>query len=195
MAERYLNYSSLTIDEPSNSQTEWIRDFVAQRLRQWNLETIGIEVYAAERDTIRTIQKEIRNADGVTAIATPRNYDQITDTWRTLEWIYSETGITYGINKPLLILRESSVQLDALPQYLNSFENIPNFDFSRNNLNKLIHDIDYYMPYYRESVKKERVDRFYFDLLTGGIIFLVGYGLGNILRNAASFRTAASLEM
>lgn len=163
-----------------------IGDFIAQRLRQWNLETrtVGIEVYATKQDTALTIKKEIRHADGVVAIATPRNYDQITDTWKTLEWLYSEHGIAYGINKPLLVLRESSVKLDALPFYLNSFENTPNFEFSINNLNKLIYDIDYHMPYYIESVKKVRVDKFYSDLLTGGTIFLAGYGLGEILKNA-----------
>jgi hypothetical protein len=107
-----------------------IGDFITQRLRQWNLETrtVGIEVYATKQNTARTIKKEIRNADGVVAIATPRNYDQITNTWRTLEWLYSEHGIAYGIDKPLLVLRESSVSLDALPYYLDSFESTPKID-------------------------------------------------------------------
>jgi hypothetical protein len=190
LPQRQINTSryKIFVSRSIRDKDRPIGDFIAQRLRQWNLETrtVGIEVYATKSDTARTIKKEIRNADGVVAIATPRNYDQITDTWRTLDWLYSETGIAYGIDKPLLVLRESSVQLNALPQYLNSFENIPNFDFSRNNLNKLIYDIDYHIPYYRESVKKERVDRFYSNLLTGGIVFLAGYGLGDILRNAAN---------
>jgi hypothetical protein len=101
-----------------------------------------------------------------------------------LEWLYSETGIAYGIHKPLLVLRESSVQLDALPYYLKSFDNIPSFNFTRDDINKLIYDIDYYMPYYRESVKRKRVDKFFSNLLTGGTIFLAGYGLGEMLRNA-----------
>jgi hypothetical protein len=82
-----------------------VGDFVVQRMRQWNLttRTVGIEVHASQRNTSGIIKEEIKKADGVVAIATPRNYDQITKNWRTLEWLQSEVGIAFGVNKPLLI--------------------------------------------------------------------------------------------
>jgi hypothetical protein len=41
------------------------------------------------------------------------------------------------------------------------------------------------MPYYGESVKRERIDKFFSDLLTGGTFFLAGYVLEVTLRNAS----------
>jgi hypothetical protein len=42
------------------------------------------------------------------------------------------------------------------------------------------------MPYYGESVKRERIDKFFSDLLTGGTFFLAGYVLEVTLRNASN---------
>jgi hypothetical protein len=75
-------------------------------------------------------------------VATRRNYDQITSTWRTLEWLHSELGIAYGINKPLLVLKENTVKLKGLPSYLTSFDNnIPLVKFDRSNLDEIIDNI------------------------------------------------------
>jgi hypothetical protein len=137
-------------------------------MRQWNLttRTVGIEVHASQRNTSGIIKEEIKKADGVVAIATPRNYDQITKNWRTLEWLQSEVGIAFGVNKPLLIIHEYEVKLDALPKYL-PLHDVPKIGFSRDEPDQLIHEMDYWMPYYRESVKKHRVDTFFSRILNG----------------------------
>lgn len=82
--------------------------------------------------TSQIVRNEIKNADAVIAIATPRNYDQISSTWRTLEWLQSEVGIGCGINKPLLLIKEKTVKLEGLPSYLSTFENIPLIEFDKN---------------------------------------------------------------
>jgi hypothetical protein len=136
------------------------------------------------QDTDRVIKKEIRNADGVVAIATPRNYDQITSTWRRLEWFHGEAGISYGIDRPLLIIREGNVRLEGLPKYLTSFDDTPIIHFTADELDKLIYNIDSLMLYYRESVNKKRVDKFFAKLFAGGTILLAGIGLSQVLNNA-----------
>jgi hypothetical protein len=188
LPQRQINSSRYTVfvSRSIRNEDRPLGDFIAHRLQQWNLETrtVGIEVHAAHHDTARIIREEIGNADGVIAIATPRNFDQITGTWRTLEWLHGETGIAYGVNRPLLIMREGNVQLGALPQYLISFDNRPIIHFTSNNLSNLVYQIDSWMPYYRESVNKERVDRFFANLLKVGTGILAGIGLGVVLKNA-----------
>lgn len=163
-----------------------IGDFIAQRIRQWNFETrtVGIEVSIPNEETSQHVRNEIKNADVLIAIATPRNYDQITDTWRTLEWLQAEVGIAYGVNKPLLILQENTVKLDALPNYLTSFDKVPIIVFDRSDLVGIIDNIDNYMPYLREAIKKKRVDAFFSALIKGGILTLAGIKGIEIVINA-----------
>ena len=188
LPQRQINSNRyrIFVSRSARNEDRPLGDFIAQRIQQWNIETrtIGIEVLATRNDTARRLREEITNADGIIAIATPRNYDQITRTWRTLEWLHGESGIAYGINKPLLIIREVTVQLEGLPKYLTSFDNKPIIHFTSNNLKNLIYQIDSYMPYYRESVNKERVDRFFANLLKVGTGVLAGIGLGVVLKNA-----------
>jgi hypothetical protein len=81
-------------------------------------------------------------------------------------------------------MTEGNVQLGALPQYLTSFDNRPTIHFTSNNLSYLVYQIDSWMPFYRESVNNERVDRFFANLLKVGIGILAGIGLGIVLKNA-----------
>jgi hypothetical protein len=185
---RQINSSQyhLFVSRSVRGEDRPIGDFIAQRLVQWNFTTctVGIEVPASRADTSRAIRNEIQKADGVVAIATPRNLDQITQTWKTLEWLHSEVGIAYGINKPLLIFSEKSVRLEALPHYLPSFDCVPKIDFSSTDLNRLSFDIDCWMPSYRESLKKQRVDRFFSNILTTGVYLLAGIKGSELLKNA-----------
>jgi hypothetical protein len=163
-----------------------IGDFIAQRIRQWNFETrtVGIEINVPNEETSQYVRNKIKNADALIAIATPRSYDQVSNTWRTLEWLQSELGIAYGINKPLLILQENTVKLESLPSYLTSFEDIPLIIFDRYNLYEIINNIDYYIPYFREAIKKDRVDNFFSSLIQAGILTLAGIKGIELIKNA-----------
>ena len=70
-----LGTLSLYQEVPRNEDRP-LGDFIAQRLRQWNLETrtVGIEVQATQHDTARRVREEIMNANGVITIATPSMY-------------------------------------------------------------------------------------------------------------------------
>ena len=181
-SSRYKVFVSRSIRD--NDQP--LGDFIAQRLRRWNLETctVGIEVKATRQDTARVVRDEIRKANGVVAIATPRNYDLITKTWGTLEWLHGEVGISYGIDRPLLIIKQSSVKLEGLPRYLTEYGKVPIIPFTGNEIGKLIIDIDSAMPSFREWVKEKHANEFFGNLATTGIIILAGIGLGQVLKNA-----------
>jgi hypothetical protein len=50
--------------------------------------------------TNEVINSEIQNSTGLIAIATPRILDENTHTYKTLEWLHSETGLAYAQHKP-----------------------------------------------------------------------------------------------
>lgn len=141
-----------------------IGEIIKARLREWNIDskTVGIDIDTLDEQTVKVIRKEIIESDGLIAIATPRNYDIITKTWQTLEWLHAELGIAFAIDKPLLIINENNTPLKGLPSYLVNYNNIPSFTFDRGNIQNLIINIDIHMPYFREWLKKYR-DKQFFD--------------------------------
>lgn len=95
-----------------------IGDPIVEMIREWGFETVtvGIEVKVPEEQVIQKIREEIRKADALIAIATPRYIDALTGIWKTLEWLHAEVGIAFGIDKPLLIQKtEGFLWVDYLP--------------------------------------------------------------------------------
>lgn len=167
-------------------EERYIGDLVARRLRQWNLDTrtVGIEVVSSDVEASTTIRNEIRACDGLIALATPRNFNSLNKTWQTLEWLHDEAGIGFGINKPLMIIKDATVDLGGLPKYLTKFNDYPLIEYSITHPTVLLDGIDYYMPYFREAIKKDRANRFFSGLVQGGIIILAGLKAVDILENA-----------
>lgn len=93
-----------------------IGDPIAEIIREWGFQTvtIGIEVVVPEEQVTTRAREEIKQSEGVVAIATPRFMDALTGTWRTLEWLHNEVGIAYGVDKPLLILKDRRVTLGGI---------------------------------------------------------------------------------
>jgi len=54
-------------------------------IREWGFETVtvGVEVKVPEEEVARTVEEEIKKADALIAIATPRFLDALTGLWRT----------------------------------------------------------------------------------------------------------------
>lgn len=95
------------------------------------------------------------------AIATPRHLDALTGLWRTLEWLYSETGIAYGLNKPMLIIKDERVSLGGLPSYLTRYGNAPMIEFNPYKLNELQAKLATIMPGFREWIETKRRQEFF----------------------------------
>jgi hypothetical protein len=85
-----------------------IGDPVVEMIREWgfNTVTVGIEIKVPEEQVPMKIREEIKSSDAVIAIATLRFIDALTGLWRTLEWFHNEVGIAFGVEKPLLILKD-----------------------------------------------------------------------------------------
>ena len=133
-----------------------IGDFIVYNIRRWNFKTrtVGIEVQANDQEASEKIKEEIKNANALIAIATPRNFNQLYQIWTTLDWLQSESGIGYGINKPLWIMQENDVELTALPKYLSKYGKAFHFLFRRNNRLQIIEEINMLMPIFRIHKKR-----------------------------------------
>ena len=150
---------NIFISRSNIEEDEFIGNFIESRIRGWNMLTDTVKNVPDNQASI-IIREKIKRSDGLIAIATPRNVDQLTQTWKTLNWLHNEVGIAYGRDKPLLILQENSVELDALPKYLTTLNGVPRIVFNRNNLEKLLIDIDKYMPFFRSIIKNKLNDNF-----------------------------------
>lgn len=105
-------------------------------------------------------------------------------TWTTLEWLQSEVGIAYGINKPLVIIQEESVTLTALPKYLSDYHDIPWLKFKRTQIYQLFGALDYCMPSLRESIKKNKVNEFFSNCFKIGVLGLASFKAAELISNA-----------
>ncbi len=117
-------------------------------IREWGFDTItvGIEVEVPEEEVPLRVREEIKRADALIAIATPRFGDALTGLWRTLEWLHGEVGIAFGVDKPLLILKDKRVSLGGLLSYLSGAGHIPYIEFDPYNLEELKLKLSTVMP-------------------------------------------------
>ena len=158
---REINTSNYRVflSKSNKDEDKLICNLIANRVEGWNIQidTVeNIEDYMASE----IIRDTILKSDALIAIATPRNKDELTQTWKTLNWLHNEVGIAYGRNKPLLIIQENTVELDALPDYLTTLNGIPRILFNRNNQEQLLIGIDNYIPYFRHIIKNKLNDDF-----------------------------------
>jgi len=162
-----------------------IGDPIVRMMREWGFETVtvGIEVKVPDEQVPQRIKEETKRADALVAIATPRYMDAFTGLWRTLEWLHGEVGIAFGIDKPLLILKDKRTSLGGLPSYLTNLEQAPIIEFDPYNLDELRTGFSTIMPGFREWIETKRRQKF-FDALgriivgglavAGGIAILSG---------------------
>jgi len=139
---------------------------IAEMIREWGFETVtvGIEVKVPDEQVSQAVKEEIRRADALIAIATPRYMDALTGLWRTLEWLHGEVGTAFGIDKPLLILKDRKAFLGGLPSYLANLKQTPTIEFDPYNLDELRTGLSTLMPGFREWIETKRTQEF-FDAL------------------------------
>ena len=154
-----------------------VGDPIVEMIKEWGFETItiGIERQVPEEQVPMAVREEIQKCDAIVAIATPRHLDALTGLWRTLEWLYSETGIAYGLNKPMLILKDRRVSLGGLPSYLATYRHAPLLEFDPYNLEELRAKLAAVMPSFREWIETRRRQEFFEilgRLVVGGLVIL-----------------------
>jgi hypothetical protein len=162
-----------------------IGDYIVEKVKEWGFETVtvGVEIIVPEEQVPMRVRDEIMRADALIAIATPRFLDALTGLWKTLEWLHGETGIAYGVGKPLLILKDKRVHLGGLPGYLASLRQVPVIEFDPFNLEELGTKLSAIMPQFREWIENRRSQEFFEALaklavtglaLLGGLVVLSG---------------------
>jgi len=149
-------------------------DPIAEMIREWGFQTVtvGIEVQVPEALVPTRVKEEIKSSDAVIAIATPRFMDALTGLWKTLEWLHGEVGIGFGIDKPLLILKDRRVSLAGLPSYLAELKLAPVIEFDEYDMEKLRRDLSTVMPGFRGWTETRRKQEFWNslrNLIIGGL--------------------------
>lgn len=139
-----------------------IGDRIVKMISEWGFEaeTVGIEIVVPEEQVPQRVKEEIKRADALIAIATPRHMDALREVWITLEWLHNEIGIAFGMDKPLLILKDRRVSLGGLPLYLNKIRQLPIIEFDPNNINELKINLSRCMPDFRIWIETRRGQEF-----------------------------------
>jgi len=143
-----------------------IGDPIVEMIKEWGFETVtvGFEVEVPKEQVPIRVKEEIKKSDALIAIATPRFMDALTGLWRTLEWLHGEVGIAFGLDKPLLILKDKRVVLGGLPGYLSGLKQIPVIEFDPYNSNELKRVLSSIMPSFREWIETKRSQEFWDSL-------------------------------
>jgi hypothetical protein len=165
-----------------------VTDPIVEMVKEWGFETttVGIERMANPENIDEAIKQEIQTADCLIVIATRRYLDALSGMWRTLEWLHGETGIAYGLDKPLLVLVEGGVLVQGLPGYLAEKNKSPVLGFESLNLYGLRQRLDATMLPFRDWIASKKSQAFW-DAVGKAVPFLViggtfGYALGSSRR-------------
>jgi hypothetical protein len=131
-------------------------------IEEWGFETktVGIEVNVPDTYVPTGIRQEILAANAVIAILMPRILNSITNLWKTLEWAHDEIGITYGVDKPLLILKDSRVEPGGLPSLLMQRGQTLFLEYDPDNLNQLRCQLALLMPGFRQWIENQSSQMF-----------------------------------
>jgi hypothetical protein len=87
--------------------------------------------------------------------ATRRIKDIVTKTWKTLEWIHGEAGIAYGLDKPMILIRDKNVDVGGLPSYLVSSSPQIELPFDPYDLMRLGNELSFVMPSFRMAIQNK----------------------------------------
>ncbi len=160
-----------------------IGDPIVEMIKNWGFEatTVGIDKLTNTEQTDEAVRQEISSCECMIAIATRRYLDALKGLWRTLEWLHGETGIAYGLNKPLLILTEENLLLEGLPGYLVDQKKIPSITFNPLDLGAFQQKLDTVLPSFREWIASKKSDEFWNTLTKAALIFIFGAIFGSAI--------------
>jgi len=160
-----------------------VNDPIVNMIKSWGFETVTlpIEVEPEKGRVARTDREEIMKSDCLIAIATRRILDGLMGLWRTLEWLHGETGIAWGVDRPILILKEKGLLLEGLPGYLIEEEECFTLEFDPLNPEELKPKLDVIMPSFREWIASKRRAEFMNAVITAASIAIPALIVGGII--------------
>jgi len=158
---------------------KFIADSIVEMIKEWGFETytVGLEIIVDRKKVKKEIRERLIKSDCLIAIATPRYYDCLEGLWRTLEWLQGEVGVAYGLNRPILVVKDKNVRLGGLAgefkKYSISFDSI-NLESFKNDLGKI-------MPPFRRWISKRKRHDFLKAIASIGIPLGVGGIFGYLI--------------
>jgi len=172
-------FYNVFISRGLRTEDKIIGDPISEMIREWGFKTVtvGVEIEVPEEQVAQAIKEEMKKADALIAIATPRFMDAFTGLLKTLEWLHGEVGIAFGIDKPLLILKDNKVSLLGLPAYL---KDKPIIEFDSYNLEELRAKLPTIMFEFRGWIETKRKKEFYDTLgkvIVGGLAVVGGIAI------------------
>lgn len=157
-----------------------VGDEIVEMIQNWGFETytVGINTPAEPEEKWPEIARGlIVTSDCLIAIATPRHLDALRSLWITLEASQGETGIAFGREKPILVIKDRRVTLGGLLGELNRFSTT----FDPFDMEKLKQELGRIMPSFRESIVTKRRQDFLKTLVAVGVPLLIGGAVGRLL--------------
>lgn len=159
-----------------------VGDQIVGMIKGWGFEpfTAGIEKVFEKGKVTEGIKEEIVKSNCLMAIATPRTLDALRGLWRTLEWLHGETGVAWGVDKPMLILKEKTLLLGGLPRYLVEEQQAISIGYDPFNLEELRTKLDAIMPSFRDWIASNLRDEFVNTLVKAATIAIPALLVGGI---------------
>jgi len=156
-----------------------VGDQIIEMVQEWGFETYtaGIDELVDTAELACEIRERIVGSDCLVAIATPRYLDALGGYWRTLEWLHGETGIAFGVSRPMLVLRDQGVQVGGLPGELKRLS----VAYDPLNLENLKQRLGGIMPGFRDWVASKRRKEFLTALAQVGVPLLIGGIAGYVI--------------
>ncbi|MBL7198040.1 MAG: hypothetical protein ISS47_08065 [Candidatus Omnitrophica bacterium] len=147
----FVSRSIDAIDKP-------IVEPIVKMVQDWGFETstVGINSFVEpHRDPGDKIIEDIIKSDCLVAIATIRDQSAFTGFFSTLEWLHTEVAWAYVANKPILLIVDSSINLEGVLRQ----KRWPVIPFSNNELKKLQYELDEILPQFRLAVEGRKTEQ------------------------------------
>lgn len=158
-----------------------VGDPIVEVIREWGFDTttVGIERLVDPNRLSPEIRNEIIASDCLVAVATRRYLDAFAGLWRTLEWLHGEVGIAFGVDRPILILRDEEIALGGLP---STFED-SQLPLNLYNIDDVRAKVATVMPSLREAIAAKRSQELRETIakVAMGAVAVIGAGVAGYL--------------
>lgn len=170
---------SAFVSRSAHSNDAPVIDPIVNKITDWGFDpvTVGINVFTEFNNVPLEVRQQIIYSDCLIAIATKRDISAVTGLWKTLEWLHNEVGIAFGLEKPILVLRDYEVQVGGLPSIMPAWQ-IP---FDVYNLQAIERDLARHMPTFRQEILNTKSRAFWKNIGKVSLPLLAGFAAGAVV--------------
>lgn len=144
-------------------------DQIRKLLRLWGFKPVTFGINKFSEDPLKipqNIDEEIKRADAVIGIATPRDYSIQDRAYKTFTWLHLETKKGCDSDKPLLFIVDERIKPEGLLEY----HKFPKVFYNPTKLDVLEHRLAIVMPGFRKWIAEKKRKEFVDGLVKAGLI-------------------------